>query len=82
MKPITAPEIVEPLAPAVYAWLSLLLAGSPVLLAASRRKWRWNIFMSSRANPRSRQLTEDTHDESPWLLGERLGGILSSADSD
>ena len=32
VEPFPAPEIVEPLAPAVYAWLSLLLAGSPALI--------------------------------------------------
>ncbi|MGH8942261.1 MAG: hypothetical protein ACRDWF_05540 [Acidimicrobiia bacterium] len=32
MEPFLAPEIMEPLAPNVYSWLSVLLAGSPVLI--------------------------------------------------
>jgi hypothetical protein len=32
VEPSPAPEILEPLAPAVYSWLSLLLAGSPALI--------------------------------------------------
>lgn len=34
MEPFPAPEIVEPLAPAVYVWLSALLAGPPAVVGA------------------------------------------------
>ena len=67
MEPITAPEIVEPLTPAVYAWLSLLLAGSPVLILWRLRPPRDRhetlrptsyLEMRARAPARSRRLSD------------------------